>query len=1209
MITIDGNTACVTVAYKLSEVIAIYPITPSSPMGDLADNWSVNLRTNSWGAVPQVIEMQSEAGAAGAVHGALQRGALATTFTSSQGLLLMIPNMYKVAGELLPTVFHVAARTIATHALSIFGDHSDVMACRSTGFAMLCAGSVQEAQDFALLSHAVTLESRVPVLHFFDGFRTSHEVAKITPLDDEQMRAMVSDEWLHEHRARGLSPDRPVMRGTTQNPDVYFQSREAVNPFYARMPEAFSRAMERLADITGRRYRLFDYVGAADAEHVLVIMGSGAEAAHDTMEELLATGARVGLLKVRLFRPFSAESLIAALPASVTRIAVLDRTKEPGAAGEPLYQDVITAFAEHLTGGGQRFSSMPRIIGGRYGLSSKEFTPGMIKAVYDNLAAEQPKNHFTVGIHDDVSHTSLEWESQFEVATDRQQHAAVFYGLGSDGTISANRNTIQIIGEQTDYHAQGHFVFDSRKSGAVTVSHLRFSRDPIRSTYAIGENQAGFVACHQTSFLENYELLDIAKPNAIFLLNAPWEPEQVWDRLPQHIQAYILSKKLRVFVIDAYRVARQCGLGRRINTVMQTCYFALSDLLPQEEAIERIKIAVSGSYHYKGGKVLEGNFAAIDQTLANLKPVPVPGVLTATTGKRQHIAADAAPFLREITSKLMAGQGDSIPVSGMPVDGTWPLGTGAYEKRRLALEVPVLEPDICIQCGKCAFVCPHSAIRSKVFDPALLKNAPEGFRSAPVVGNEFVKGTAITYQVSPEDCTGCTLCVEVCPGRDKTNRSRKALNLHPVGPIFERERAKWEFFQALPEYDRHKIRWNTIKGAAIGKPLFEFSSACVGCGETTYIRLATQLFGDRMIIANATGCSSIYGGNLPTAPFTTDPNGRGPAWCNSLFEDNAEFGLGIRVALDEQIGHAHQLLTELAPEVGPELVAAIINAEQHNETHIAQQRERVAQLKARIETLDSPRARNLLSIIDALVRKTVWIIGGDGWAYDIGFAGLDHVLTSGRNVNILVLDTEVYSNTGGQMSKATPRAAVAKFAAGGKNVPKKDLAMFAMAYENVYVARVASGAKDVQTLRAFQEAESWDGPSLIIAYSPCIAHGVDLQRNLTQQELAVKSGHWMLMRYDPRRRAAGENPLILDSNKPQIPYREFTQTEMRFGILARTQPEVAETLLKQAQEEVEKRYRLYEQVASLDFSGGVGAVDTTVPAGPSPGQTHNPGGQ
>jgi len=1186
MITTDGNSACAAIAHKLSEVIAIYPITPSSPMGDLVDNWSANERPNLWGAVPQVIEMQSEGGAAGAVHGALQRGALATTFTSSQGLLLMIPNMYKIAGELLPAVFHVAARTVATHALSIFGDHSDVMACRGTGFAMLCASSVQEVADFALLSHAVALESRVPMLHFFDGFRTSHEVAKISPPGEEAVRGMVLDEWVQAHRYRGLSPDRPVMRGTAQNPDVYFQSREAVNPFYAGLPQLVQGAMDRFSALTGRQYRLFDYVGAADAERVLVLMGSGAEAAEDVVRDLNAAGEKVGLLKVRLFRPFSASHLAEALPPGVRRIAVLDRTKDPGAAGEPLYQDVVTALSEHLSWGGRRFPAMPLVTGGRYGLSSKEFTPGMIKAVFDNLAAEMPRNHFTIGIHDDVGMTSLPWDPHFETSADRTSHAAVFFGLGSDGTVSANQNTIRIIGEETGRYAQGHFVYDSKKAGAVTVSHLRFGSEPIRATYAIGDNQAEFVACHQTTFLDNYELLDKAKPGATFLLNAPWAPEQVWAHLPQHIQAYVLGKQLTVYVIDAYRVAREAGLGRRINTIMQTCHLALSGLLPRQEAINRIKASVARSYRSKGGTIVEANFAVIDRALAHLHKVPVQGAVTALQGKRATVPDSAPDFVREVTSALIAGRGDSLPVSSMPVDGTWPLGTAACEKRRLALEVPVLEPDICIQCGKCAFVCPHSAIRSKVFDPALLKDAPEGFRHAMVVGQEFgQQGLAVTYQVAPEDCTGCTLCVEVCPARDKTNRSRKALNLHPVEPILERERAKWEFFLRLPEHDRRKLNWDTVKGAAVGQPLFEFSSACVGCGETPYIRLATQLFGDRMIIANATGCSSIYGGNLPTAPYTTDANGRGPAWCNSLFEDNAEFGLGIRIGLDEQRNHARQLLTGLRKEVGKELAGAILDACQDSETAIHEQRERVAQLKAKLAAMDSPEARNLASIADALTRRSVWIIGGDGWAYDIGFSGLDHVLASGRNVNILVLDTEVYSNTGGQMSKATPRAAVAKFAAGGKGVPKKDLAMIAMAYEHVYVAQVAFGARDAQTLRAFREAEAWDGPSLIIAYSPCIAHGVDLHRNLTQQDLAVKSGHWNLFRYDPRRRLEGENPLVLDSQQPKIPFREFAETEMRFGLLMRTHPDVARALLEQAQREIDERYRHYEQLAKLDYSG------------------------
>jgi len=1201
MITVDGNTGCATIAYKLSEIIAIYPITPSSPMGEQADSWSANAQANLWGAVPRVIEMQSEAGAAGTVHGSLQRGGLASTFTSSQGLLLMIPNMYKIAGELLPAVFHVAARTVATHALSIFGDHSDVMACRGTGFAMLCAGSVQEAHDFSLLSHATALESRVPMLHFFDGFRTSHEVAKIEPLGDEHIRHMIMDDWLHAHRSRALSPDRPVMRGTAQNPDVYFQSREAVNPFYARLPDVLEQNMERFAHITGRRYRLFEYVGAPDAERVLVIMGSGGEAAHDTVEHLNAGGAKLGLLKVRLFRPFSGERLVAALPPTVRRIAVLDRTKEPGAAGEPLYQDVITAFAEHLATPDARFSAIPIIVGGRYGLSSKEFTPGMIKAVFDNLATERPRNHFTVGIHDDVSGTSLPWDAGFETTADRATHAAVFYGLGSDGTVSGNRNTIQILGEETDFYAQGHFVYDSKKAGAVTVSHLRFGTSPIRATYEIGAGQAEFIACHQTTFLENYELLDKARPGATFLLNAPWKPEEAWQRLPRHIQTHIIGKQLKVYVIDAYAVAKQAGLGRRINTIMQTCHFALSGLLPRQEAIDRIKASVKSSYRSKGGTVLEANFAAIDQALAHLHELPVPDRVTATHDRRVPVPATASAFARDVTAELIAGRGDGVPVSRVPVDGTWPLGTAAYEKRRLALELPVLEPDICIQCGKCAFVCPHSAIRAKVFDPARLKDAPEDFRHATVVGPEFDKGLAITYQVAPEDCTGCTLCVDVCPARDKTNRSRKGLNMHPIEPILERERAKWNFFLSLPEYDRRKLRWDTLKSAVVAQPLFEFSSACVGCGETPYIRLATQLFGDRMIIANATGCSSIYGGNLPTAPYTTDPSGRGPAWCNSLFEDNAEFGLGIRITLDEQIEHARELLAGLREELGGELVTALLEADQRDDVGLQQQRKRVEELKAKLESLDSPAARNLLSLADVLTRKSVWIIGGDGWAYDIGFSGLDHVLASGRNVNILVLDTEVYSNTGGQMSKATPRAAVAKFAASGKAVPKKDLSMIAMAYEHVYVAKVASGAKDVQTLRAFREAESWDGPSLIIAYSPCIAHGVDLHRNLHQQDLAVKSGHWNLLRYDPRLRDVGENPLVLDSREPKLPYREFAQTEMRLGILMRTHPELAKKLLDEAQREVQERYRHYEQLADLDYSkqneAGAGAP---APAGTPP---------
>ena len=1184
MITIDGNQSVAAVAHRCNEVIAIYPITPSSSMGEFADEWSAAGRPNLWGSIPQVIEMQSEAGAAGAVHGALQRGALTTTFTSSQGLLLMIPNMYKIAGELTPTVFHVAARSVATHALSIFCDHSDVMACRGTGFSMLASNSVQEAQDFALISQAITLQSRVPMLHFFDGFRTSHEVAKIHPLLDEEIRHMINDDLVRQHRERGLSPDRPIMRGTAQNPDVFFQAREAVNPYYRRVPEIVIRTMERFARVTGRSYEPFQYVGAQDAERVVVLMGSAAETVEETVAHLIAHGESIGVLKVRLFRPFSAEWLVAALPRSVRRLAVLDRCKEPGAGGEPLYKDVVAALAEHVSDGGERFSVAPRVLGGRYGLSSKEFTPGMVKAVFDELSRETPKSRFTVGILDDVSQLSLDWDRGYQTDTDREARHAVFYGLGSDGTVSANRNSIKIIGEETDLYAQGHFVFDSKKAGAVTVSHLRFGPHPIGSTYLIGDDQAEFVGCHQAAFVQRYEMLDMAREGAVFLLNTSWPADEVWDRLPRSMQTRIIDKQLQVWVVDAYRIAAESGLGRRINTIMQTCFFALIELIPQEAAVAKIKDSVASTYRAKGGSVVDANFSAIDASVDGLRQVEVPEQVSAEHDRPPSIKQAAPRFVREVTGEMIAGRGDDIPVSQMPVDGTWPVGTAKYEKRNLALEIPVLEADLCIECGKCVFVCPHSVIRSKVFYPDAVKNAPDDFRWLPIKGKEFDSDLGITYQVSPEDCTGCTLCVEICPARDKSNLSRKALNMHPIEPLLEQENAKWDFFQTLEEYDRTKIRWTTIKGSMLAQPLFEFSGACVGCGETPYIRLATQLFGDRMIIANATGCSSIYGGNLPTAPYTANSDGRGPAWNNSLFEDNAEFGLGIRIALDEQRSHARMLLQELRDDIGSELVDSLLDACQDDEAEIYEQRQRVEQLKAVLDELGSDPARNLYSVADTLTAKSVWLIGGDGWAYDIGFGGLDHTLASGRDLNVLVLDTEVYSNTGGQMSKATPLGAVAKFAAGGKPVGKKDLAMIAMAYEHVYVAHVAFGAKDVQTLRAFREAEAFPGPSLIIAYSPCIAHGVDLHRNLEQQKMAVASGHWPLFRYDPRRAAEGKNPLQLDSKKPSIPFREFAETEMRFAILSRMHPETADELFGKAQQQIDERFRHYEQLAAIEYT-------------------------
>lgn len=1183
-VTIDGSEAVASVAHRINEVIAIYPITPSSGMGELADAWSAGGRENLWGTVPHVVEMQSEGGAAGTVHGALQRGALATTFTASQGLLLMIPNMYKIAGELTPTVFHVAARSVASHALSIFCDHGDVMACRATGFAMLASNSVQEAQDFALISQVASLESRVPFVHFFDGFRTSHEVAKIDPLSDATIRLLLPEERIRDHRRRALSPDRPVIRGTAQNPDVFFQAREAVNGFYDAVPGLVADVMKRFSKATGRHYQPYEYVGADDAERVLVLMGSGAETAEETVAHLIARGEKVGVLKVRLYRPFASEMFVSALPKSVTSIAVLDRCKEPGAGGEPLYKDVVAALAENLGAGGPQITRMPTTVGGRYGLSSKEFTPGMVVAVLDNLKREQPQRSFTVGIHDDVTQTSLSWDAAFQTDADQHSRHAVFFGLGSDGTVSANRNSIKIIGESTPLHAQGYFVFDSKKAGAVTVSHLRFGEQPIRSTYLIGDNKADFVGCHQAAFVNRFPMLDKARPGASFLLNASWSADDVWEHLPISMQRQVIHKQIDVWVIDAYALARELGLGRRINTIMQTCFFALSDLLPREESLAKIKATVEATYRKKGGKIVDANFAAIDKAIDAMTRVPVPDAVSATTDIHPPVPDHAPSFLRDVTGEMIAGRGDDIPVSKMSADGTWPLGTAAVEKRRLALEIPVLESDLCIECGKCVFVCPHSVIRSKVFRREDITDAPDSFRHLPVKGKEFDADLAITYQVSPDDCTGCQLCVVVCPARDKSNLSRKALNMHPIEPLLEQERANWIYFETLPEYDRDKIRWTTIKGSMLAQPLFEFSGACVGCGETPYIRLATQLFGDRMIIANATGCSSIYGGNLPTTPYTTDSQGRGPAWSNSLFEDNAEFGLGMRVALDEQERHAHELLVRLRSRVGEDLVDDIIDAQQGEEAELAEQRERVAVLESRLREIGGEDAEHLLSLSDALTRKSVWLIGGDGWAYDIGFGGLDHVLASGRDVNVLVLDTEVYSNTGGQMSKATPLAAVAKFAASGKPVVKKDLAMIAMAYENVYVAHVAFGAKDVQTLRAFREAESYPGPSLIIAYSPCIAHGIDLHRNLSQQELAVASGHWPLFRFDPRRASAGRNPLILDSKKPSIPYRDFAMTEMRFGILERTDKAAADALLTRAQRDVDERYRHYEQLAALEVN-------------------------
>ena len=1182
--TIDGNQAAATVAHKLNEVIAIYPITPSSNMGEWADEWSSRGQVNLWGTVPQVTEMQSEAGAAGAIHGALQAGSMATTFTASQGLLLMLPNMYKIAGELTPTVFHIAARSLACQGLSIFGDHSDVMSARMTGFGMLCANSPQEVMDFALIAHAVALESRIPLMHFFDGFRTSHEVAKINMLDETVMRAMIKEEWVVAHRNRALTPDRPVLRGTAQNPDVYFQARESVNAFYQAMPAIVQGAMRRFAELTGRSYQLFDYVGPSNAERVIVIMGSGAEAVAETIDYLNRQGDLVGLLKVRLYRPFDPESLIAALPVTCRKIAVLDRTKEPGADGEPLYKDVLTALAQDYSSGTARFTVLPTVVGGRYGLSSKEFTPGMIKAIFDELNQERPKNHFTIGIHDDVTYTSLNWDASYRTDAHDETFQAMFYGLGSDGTVSANKNTIKIIGVATDLNAQGYFVYDSKKSGAITVSHLRFGPKPIRSSYLIAENDADFIGCHQTIFLERYDMLVNAADNAVFLLNTPASVDQVWSTLPAKMQQQMISKKIRFYVIDGYAVAEKTGMGKRINTIMQTCFFAISGVLPQADAITAIKQAVEKTYGKKGERIVALNFKAIDETLASLSVVPLPTTVSSLFDITSTITVAAPDFVKRVTGNIIAGHGDALPVSVMPVDGTFPTGTAAYEKRNLALEIPVWDTDLCTQCGKCVMVCPHSVIRSKIFSTADIVDAPETFKKAPMLGKDFPSGLAISYQVAPEDCTGCTLCVDICPIRDKSNASRKALNMAPQPPLRQAERENWDYFLTIPEYDRRLLKTNTIKGAMVLQPLFEFSGACVGCGETPYIKLASQLFGDRMVIANATGCSSIYGGNLPTTPWTKNDEGRGPAWSNSLFEDNAEFGLGMRIALDKQNDYAKELLASLQAQVGTDTVEAILQADQSDEVGIYEQRERVVNLKQKLQSLTTQSAQTLLQLADSLCKKSVWIIGGDGWAYDIGFGGVDHVLASGRNVNILVLDTEVYSNTGGQTSKSTPLGAVAKFSAGGKATAKKDLALLAMDYSNVYVAHVAYAGKDIQTLNAFLEAEAHDGPSIIIAYAPCIAHGVDLSNNHRQQNLAVKSGHWPLFRFDPSKAKAGKNPMKLDSAEPSIPYRDFVKTETRFSMLWQTHPEAAERFLAQAQQDVKNRYRYYKQLSELEWN-------------------------
>ena len=1179
MVILDGNEAAASVAYRLSEVVAIYPITPSSPMAEWADQWRSEGKKNIWGALPVVEELQSEGGAAGALHGALQAGAFATTFTASQGLLLMIPNMYKIAGELTPATMHVTARTLATHALSIFGDHSDVMACRSTGWAMLASNSVQEAHDLALVAQIATLESRIPFIHFFDGFRTSHEVGKIYPIGDETIRALLDDKFIIQFRQNALSSDHPVLRGSAQNPDVFFQAREACTPFHDAVPGIVQSVMNRFAAETGRAYHLFDYYGAADAERVIIVMGSGAEAAEEAVDLLTKQGEKIGLLKVRLYRPFDASAFIAALPSTVKSIAVLDRCKEPGAAGEPLYQDVVTVLAEHADK--LPFAAMPAIIGGRYGLSSKEFTPAMVKGIFDELTKAAPKKHFTIGIEDDISHSSLSYDPNFSTEDPRTVRA-LFYGLGSDGTVGANKNSIKIIGDQTDNYAQGYFVYDSKKSGSMTTSHLRFGPNPIRSTYLI--TRASFIASHNFSFLEKINVLEAAMPGAVFLLNSPYPADQVWATLPKSTQQEMIRKKIEFYVIDGYQVARDAGMGTRINTIMQTCFFAISGVLPREEAIEQIKKAIKKTYGKRGEAVVNKNFAAVDAALAHLHKVELPAAPSSEFDLIPSISPAAPEFVRNVLGEIAAGRGDQLPVSALPAGGTFPTGTAQWEKRNIAQFIPVWDKDLCIQCGKCVMVCPHAVIRAKVYSPELGDKAPAAFKWAKPKW-KGMEADRYTLQVAPEDCTGCAVCVDVCPVKSKSDASHKAINMEPQPALREAERENWDYFLNLPEVDRTRLSHSQVKDLQLLQPLFEFSGACAGCGETPYIKLLTQLFGDRLYVANATGCSSIYGGNLPTTPYSQNGAGRGPTWANSLFEDNAEFGFGMRTALDQQKIFAETLVTRLTSAIGPELAAEIVHASQKTEPEIDAQRERVRILKAKLAGIDSSDARNLLAIADTLVRKSVWILGGDGWAFDIGFGGLDHVLGSGKNVNVLVLDTEVYSNTGGQSSKATPRGAVAKFAASGKMVSRKDLAMEAVSYGSVYVAQVALGGNDSHVIKAFQEAEAHEGPSIIIAYSSCIAHGYDLVHGLEQQKLAVQSGYWPLMRYNPALRLEGKNPFQLDSRAPSIRLKDYAYREARYTMLARSNPELAAELLKEAQDDVERQWRVYSARAGMPGRG------------------------
>ncbi|MDR2338392.1 MAG: pyruvate:ferredoxin (flavodoxin) oxidoreductase [Deltaproteobacteria bacterium] len=1170
IVIIDGNEAAAYVAYRLSEVIAIYPITPSSSMAELADAWSSDKIKNIWGQIPDIIEMQSESGAAGTVHGALQGGALSTTFTASQGLLLMIPNMYKIAGELTPAVFHVAARTLATHALSIFGDHSDVMACRQTGFAMLCSNSVQEVNDFALIAHAATLEVRIPFIHFFDGFRTSHELMKINLLQEETIKSMVDEKLVNKYRSYCLNPENPLIRGTAQNPDVFFQAREACNNYYYNTPAIVQKYMDKLAQLTGRTYHLFDYVGAKDAKQLIILMGSGAETVTETVKYLNAHGASVGVLKVRLYRPFAVEAFINALPANVESIAVLDRTKEPGAVGEPLYQDVISALVE-------KGKTNIKVIGGRYGLSSKEFTPAMVKAIFDELKKEKPKQHFTVGINDDLTHLSLDYDTNFSIE-DPESFRGIFIGLGSDGTVGANKNSIKIIAETTDFSAQGYFVYDSKKSGSITKSYLRFGKKEIHAPYLT--KKATFIGCHQFHFIETTDVLGEAADGATLLLNSPYGADQTWDYLPKHIQEEMLKKHIKLYVINAYEVAKLTGMGNRINTIMQTCFFNIANVIPAAQAIEEIKYHIKKSFGKKGDEIVKRNCEAVDETIKHLRQVNLPSSVTSKVSKATVVPDSAPEFVKNVTAKIIAGEGDTLPVSALPADGTFPTDTTQWEKRNIAQEVPVWNAELCIQCGKCTLVCPHAVIRLKAYNQVLLKDAPSSFKSKAVRGKEFPEGTVYTIQVAVEDCTGCELCVYNCPAKDKADPNKKAINMLKQLPLRETERKNLEFFDSLPDYDRTALKLNSVKDSQLLQPLFEYSGCCAGCGETPYIKLVSQLFGDRMLVANATGCSSIYGGNLPTTPWAKNKDGRGPAWANSLFEDNAEFGLGIRLAVMHKTNRALSLLINLKEQLAAELVDYLISNAQSSEAEIAEQRKQVGVLKEQLQKLSSDAAHELLVIADYLVKKSVWIIGGDGWAYDIGYGGLDHVLASGQNINVLLLDTEVYSNTGGQMSKSTPIGAVAKFASGGKTAKKKDIGLLAMSYGNIYVAKVAMGANDAQTVKAIVEAEAYDGPSLIICYSHCIAHGFDLKNGLNQQKLAVDSGHWILYRYNPDLIKEGKNPLILDSREPKIPLTDYVYNETRYKVLQKANPNLAQTLIEKAQKDVQDNWKMYSNLAN-----------------------------